>query len=127
MPGMNGFDVPREIRAFSDVPITMLTARDDVIDKVKERELGADDSVTKPSDDLALLARVKALPRRLDLPQPVSRATSSPSAGPATAFRPIHADRRAGCRAQFLSAADGSPASPAALALGAGARRSFVS
>ena len=54
----------------------MLTARDDVLDKVKGLELGADDYVTKPFDHLELLARVKALLRRLDMPQPVSRAPS---------------------------------------------------
>jgi two-component system KDP operon response regulator KdpE len=76
MPGMDGFETLREIRAFSDVPVIMLTARDDVIDKVKGLELGADDYVTKPFDHLELLARVKALLRRLDMPQPVSRAPS---------------------------------------------------
>ncbi len=76
MPGMDGFAVLREIRAFSDVPVIMLTARDDVLDKVKGLELGADDYVTKPFDHLELLARVKALLRRLDMPQPVSRAPS---------------------------------------------------
>jgi two-component system KDP operon response regulator KdpE len=76
MPGMDGFETLRELRAFSDVPVIMLTARDDVIDKVKGLELGADDYVTKPFDHLELLARVKALLRRLDMPQPVSRAPS---------------------------------------------------
>lgn len=76
MPGMDGFAVLRELRAFSDVPVIMLTARDDVLDKVKGLELGADDYVTKPFDHLELLARVKALLRRFDMPQPVSRAPS---------------------------------------------------
>jgi two-component system KDP operon response regulator KdpE len=76
MPGMNGFEVLREIRAFSDVPVIMLTAKDDVLDKVKGLELGADDYITKPFDHLELLARVKALLRRLDMPQPTSRAPS---------------------------------------------------
>jgi DNA-binding response OmpR family regulator len=71
MPGMSGFEVLREIRAFSDVPVIMLTARDDVLDKVKGLELGADDYVTKPFDHLELLARVKALLRRLDMPRTV--------------------------------------------------------
>src|SRR5215203_621303 len=76
MPGMDGFETLREIRAFSDVPVIMLTAKDDVLDKVKGLELGADDYVTKPFDHLELLARVKALLRRLDMPQPTSRAPS---------------------------------------------------
>jgi two-component system KDP operon response regulator KdpE len=76
MPGMDGFEVLRQIRLFSDVPVIMLTAKDDVIDKVKGLELGADDYVTKPFNHLELLARVKALLRRLDMPQPRSRAPS---------------------------------------------------
>src|SRR4029079_2163250 len=81
MPGMDGFEVLRELRTFSDVPVIMLTARDDVLDKVKGLELGADDYVTKPFDHLELLARVKALLRRFDMPQPVSRAPSFRSGG----------------------------------------------
>jgi DNA-binding response OmpR family regulator len=54
----------------------MLTARDDTIDKVKGLELGADDYVTKPFNHLELLARVKAVLRRLDMPAPKSRAPS---------------------------------------------------
>jgi two-component system KDP operon response regulator KdpE len=76
MPGMDGFETLRQIRTFSDVPVIMLTAKDEVLDKVKGLELGADDYVTKPFDHLELLARVKALLRRLDMPQPVSRAPS---------------------------------------------------
>jgi two-component system KDP operon response regulator KdpE len=76
LPGMNGFEVLRQIRAFSDVPIVMLTARDDAMDKVKGLELGADDYVTKPFNHLELMARVKALLRRMEMPAPVSRAPS---------------------------------------------------
>jgi two-component system KDP operon response regulator KdpE len=76
MPKMDGFETLRRLRAFSDVPVIMLTAKDSVVDKVKGLELGADDYVTKPFDHLELLARVKALLRRLDMPQPVSRTPS---------------------------------------------------
>jgi DNA-binding response OmpR family regulator len=76
MPDMDGFETLRRIREFSDVPVIMLTARDSVVDKVKGLELGADDYVTKPFDHLELLARVRAVLRRLDMPQPVSRAPS---------------------------------------------------
>ena len=76
MPGIDGFETLRRVRAFSDVPVILLTARDSVVDKVKGLELGADDYVTKPFDHLELLARVKAVLRRLDMPQPVSRAPS---------------------------------------------------
>jgi two-component system KDP operon response regulator KdpE len=76
MPGLDGYETLRRLREFSDVPVIMLTARDGVLDKVKGLELGADDYVTKPFDHLELLARVKALLRRLAMPAPVSRAPS---------------------------------------------------
>jgi two-component system, OmpR family, KDP operon response regulator KdpE len=76
LPGDDGFAVLRQIRAFSDVPIVMLTARDDAMDKVKGLELGADDYVTKPFNHLELMARVRALLRRMEMPAPSSRAPS---------------------------------------------------
>ena len=76
LPDMDGFAVLRQLRAFSDVPVVMLTARDDAMDKVKGLELGADDYVTKPFNHLELMARVKAVLRRLDMPAPASRAPS---------------------------------------------------
>jgi len=76
LPDMDGFAVVRELRAFSDVPVVMLTARDDAMDKVRGLELGADDYVTKPFNHLELMARVRAVLRRLDMPAPASRAPS---------------------------------------------------
>ena len=76
LPDADGYKVLEDIRAFSDVPVVMLTARDDTMDKVKGLELGADDYVTKPFNHLELLARIKALLRRLDMPAPKSRAPS---------------------------------------------------
>jgi two-component system KDP operon response regulator KdpE len=76
LPDIDGFEVLRQIRAFSDVPVVMLTARDDSMDKVKGLELGADDYVTKPFNHLELMARVKAVLRRLEMPAPTSRAPS---------------------------------------------------
>ena len=76
LPDINGFEVLSQIRAFSDVPVVMLTARDDSMDKVKGLELGADDYVTKPFNHLELMARVKAVLRRLEMPAPASRAPS---------------------------------------------------
>lgn len=64
LPGMDGFDVLRTIRAASVVPVIMLTAKADEIDKVLGLELGADDYVTKPYGTRELLARVKANLRR---------------------------------------------------------------
>jgi len=81
LPGMDGYETLRQIRAFSDVPIIMLTARDDPMDKVKGLELGADDYITKPFNHLELLARVRAVLRRLDMPAPRSRAPSFRSGG----------------------------------------------
>ena len=76
LPRMDGFEVLRQIRAFADVPVLMLTARDDAMDKVKGLELGADDYVTKPFNHLELMARVKAVLRRLEMPAPTSRTPS---------------------------------------------------
>jgi two-component system KDP operon response regulator KdpE len=76
LPDMDGYEVLRQVRAFSDVAVVMLTARDDAMDKVKGLELGADDYVTKPFNHLELSARVRAVLRRLDMPGPASRAPS---------------------------------------------------
>ena len=64
MPEMNGFEVLQEIRRFSDVPVIMVTVREDEVDKVRGLELGADDYVTKPFGHLELLARIRAVLRR---------------------------------------------------------------
>ena len=80
LPNLDGYGVLEQIRLFSDVPVVMLTARDDTMDKVKGLELGADDYITKPFNHLELLARVKAVLRRLDMPAPKSRAPSFRSA-----------------------------------------------
>ena len=74
LPDVDGFTVLTRIRAFSDVPVVILSARDDAMDKVKGLELGADDYVTKPFNHLELMARVRAVLRRLDMPAPASRA-----------------------------------------------------
>jgi two-component system KDP operon response regulator KdpE len=76
LPDMDGFEVLREIRRFSDVPVVMLTARDDAMDKVKGLELGADDYVTKPFNHLELMARIRAVLRRHDMAPPATRAPS---------------------------------------------------
>jgi len=71
MPGKNGFEVLQEIRRVSDVPVIMLTARGEEMEQVRGLELGADDYVIKPFSHMALLARVKAVLRRAELPPPV--------------------------------------------------------
>ena len=68
LPGMNGFDVCREVRrSGSSTPILMLTAREEEADKVLGLELGADDYITKPFSMRELLARVKANIRRIGM------------------------------------------------------------
>lgn len=64
LPGMSGTDVCKKLRADSDVPIIMVTARDSEIDKVVGLELGADDYVTKPYSTRELVARIRAVLRR---------------------------------------------------------------
>jgi DNA-binding response OmpR family regulator len=66
LPGMDGWEVCRRVRAESDVPIIMLTARSDDIDRIVGLELGADDYLTKPFNPRELVARVKAILRRTE-------------------------------------------------------------
>jgi DNA-binding response OmpR family regulator len=65
LPGRDGWEVCRLIRQFSNVPVIMLTAKDDEMDKVIGLEMGADDYITKPFSIRELMARVKALLRRV--------------------------------------------------------------
>ena len=74
LPGMDGYQVCREIRKDSSIPIIMLSAKGEIFDKVLGLELGADDYMIKPFDSKELVARVKAVLRRSQ-PQP----SSSPS------------------------------------------------
>lgn len=67
LPELDGFDVTRTLRKESNVPILMLTARDDEIDRVLGLELGADDYLTKPFSMRELIARIKAMLRRVRL------------------------------------------------------------
>jgi len=64
IPDKDGWEVCKEVRKFSDIPIIMLTAKDDMLEKILGLELGADDYITKPFDVKEVLARVKALLRR---------------------------------------------------------------
>ena len=71
LPGIDGYQVCREIRAKSNVPIIMLSAKGEVFDKVLGLELGADDYMMKPFDSKELVARVKAVLRRYQaIPKP---------------------------------------------------------
>lgn len=64
LPGVDGMEICWRLRAYSDVPIVMLTAKDQDIDKIWGLEAGADDYVTKPFNTRELLARIKAVLRR---------------------------------------------------------------
>jgi DNA-binding response OmpR family regulator len=68
LPGLDGLDVTRELRRGSSIPIVMLTARDDELDKLLGLELGADDYLTKPFSPRELVARVRAVLRRAERP-----------------------------------------------------------
>lgn len=65
LPGRDGFEVCREVRKSSDIPIIMLTARGDVIDRVSGLELGADDYIGKPFEPRELVARIQTIMRRV--------------------------------------------------------------
>lgn len=67
LPGMDGFEICREIRKTNNIPIIMLTARGDIIDRVSGLELGADDYIGKPFEPRELVARVQATLRRAEL------------------------------------------------------------
>jgi DNA-binding response OmpR family regulator len=73
MPLMSGFAVLEAIRQVSDVPVIMLSARGEETDQVHGLELGADEYVVKPFSHLALMARIKAVLRRAELPPPARR------------------------------------------------------
>jgi DNA-binding response OmpR family regulator len=81
LPEIDGFEVCRTVRASSTVPIIMLTARDDEVDRVLGLELGADDYVIKPFSLRELLARIRAALRRVDLGNTVN-----------TSLEPIESD-----------------------------------
>lgn len=76
LPGLDGLELCRELRRSSDIPIIMLTAASDDVDRILGLELGADDYMGKPFNPRELLARIKALLRRVNARQP----TQAPSA-----------------------------------------------
>jgi DNA-binding response OmpR family regulator len=75
LPGMDGFEITRILRQEMNTPILMLTARDDEIDRVVGLEVGADDYLTKPFSMRELIARVKAMLRRVRLMREEQRST----------------------------------------------------
>jgi two-component system catabolic regulation response regulator CreB len=80
LPDMNGFDVCRELRRESDVPVIFLTARSDEVDRIVGLELGADDYVPKPFSPREVASRVRAILRR-------ARPPAAPAGEPTSRFR----------------------------------------
>jgi two-component system, OmpR family, alkaline phosphatase synthesis response regulator PhoP len=94
LPRKNGFDVCRDLRQRgAQVPVIMLTARGQVVDKVVGLKIGADDYVTKPFEMMELLARIEALLRRVP-PTPAATIGATGESGDVYNFGPIHADFR---------------------------------
>jgi len=87
LPGMEGTDVCREIRKFADIPIIMITARVEEIDRLLGLELGADDYICKPFSPREVVARVKAVMRRT-FPRPAAKKRLN--AGPLTLEEDTH-------------------------------------
>lgn len=75
LPGLNGFDVLRKIRQDSRVPVIMLTARGDDVDRIVGLEMGADDYLAKPFNPRELVARIRAIQRRFDAVHPAAAGT----------------------------------------------------
>ncbi len=82
LPGIDGYEVCREIRKTSNVPIIMLSAKGEIFDKVLGLELGADDYIIKPFDSKELVARVKAVLRRFHPSTTSSSQASTPVVAP---------------------------------------------
>jgi DNA-binding response OmpR family regulator len=80
LPGLDGIEVCRILRQETSIPILMLTARDDEVDRIIGLEIGADDYVTKPFSTRELLARIKAHLRRTRLDQAAPQAPPAPAA-----------------------------------------------
>lgn len=78
LPGLDGYDILREIRKTSSIPVVMLTAKGETFDKVLGLELGADDYVVKPFDSSELVARIKAVLRRTGESSPSPQALTLP-------------------------------------------------
>jgi DNA-binding response OmpR family regulator len=82
LPGIDGFEVARQIRSFSSTYIIMLSARDEEIDTLMGLDAGADDYLTKPFRPRELRARIEAMLRRYHLSQPLVTAGASPNGAP---------------------------------------------
>jgi len=99
LPDMSGFDVCREVRRSSDVPILFLTARTEEVDRIVGLELGADDYVPKPFSPRELVSRVRAILRRARNHEPAN----SPGIAPSRVFQVDREGLRIACKGQWLN------------------------
>jgi two-component system catabolic regulation response regulator CreB len=99
LPDMSGFDVCREVRRVSDVPILFLTARGEEVDRIVGLELGADDYVSKPFSPRELVSRVRAILRRTRNHEPANASAVAPSG----VFQIDREGLRVACKGQWLS------------------------
>ncbi len=101
LPDMDGFQVIRELRRFSQVPVIMLTVKGEDTDIARGLELGADDYVTKPFSHVELLARVQAVLRR-------AQGLTAGEGSPVRSSRPLRKARPSDTASMALSALNGS-------------------
>ena len=94
LPGKDGFEICREVRKSSNIPIIMLTARGDVIDRVSGLELGADDYIGKPFEPRELVARVQAILRRSEQTGPTTGSLEFDGLSIDTETRSVKVDDR---------------------------------
>ncbi len=73
MPGIDGFETLKELREFSNIPVIMLSARGDPMDKISGLDYGADDYITKPFEPQELIARIRAVLRRIKPPAEIKK------------------------------------------------------
>lgn len=86
LPGMDGYEILRELRKTSNIPVILVSAKGETFDKVLGLELGADDYIMKPFDTKELTARVKAVLRRFSVEDSHSKTTSTPHAAECVTF-----------------------------------------
>ncbi|MDF3836346.1 two-component system response regulator CreB [Cupriavidus basilensis] len=102
LPDINGFEVCRTLRTFSDVPVIFLTARNEEIDRIVGLEIGADDYVVKPFSPRELAARVRVILRRTGLRAAQPPAAQAPAGAPAQGFTLDADGARLAWRGQWL-------------------------
>lgn len=106
LPGMDGLQVCRTLRAESTVPILLLSARGEEIDRVVGLEIGADDYLTKPFAMRELLARIRAMLRRVEMMRPGASADGAPGPAPAPMLAPGESNAAVGAEESPVALGD---------------------